>query len=304
MLICRTPAEMFAACRYVRNARRGGSRTLGLVPTMGALHAGHMALVAAARAECEIVAASIFVNPTQFAPGEDYASYPRTFDEDCRQLEDAGTDLIFAPSVAEMYPSRNTTLIDPGPIATRLDGASRPGHFCGVATIVARLFHIVSPDRAYFGQKDAAQVAVIRHLVRDLNFATHIAVCPIVREPDGLAMSSRNRYLSTTERTQALILHRALRAAQVLAAAGETSAAALHLAMLQTFNTASQPGCPIHDSSIVLGGNSETRLDYAAVVDPDTLLPRTDTSHGALLAVAAWIGTTRLIDNLLLPTHN
>jgi pantoate--beta-alanine ligase len=287
MLICRTPSEMQAACRHIHGAQRGGSRLLGLVPTMGALHAGHLSLVAAARAECEIAAASIFVNPTQFAPGEDFDAYPRSFSDDCRQLEAAGVDLLFAPSAAEMYPSGNTTLIDPGPIASRLDGASRPGHFRGVATIVTRLFNIVAPDRAYFGQKDAAQVAVIRHIVRDLNLATHIVVCPTVREPDGLAMSSRNRYLSPADRTRALILFRALNAARNLAAQPGLSTTALRSAMLEVF--AADPALT---------------LDYAAIVDPITLLPVDNLVHGALVAVAAWIGQTRLIDNLLLPPTN
>lgn len=280
MLICATPAEMHAACRDLRAA----GRSLGLVPTMGALHAGHLSLVSAALAGCDAVASSIFVNPMQFGPNEDYAAYPRTFDEDCRQLESAGVQLLFAPSAADMYSPGNTTFVDPGDIGTRLDGASRPGHFRGVATIVSRLFHIVAPDRAYFGQKDAAQVAVLRHMVRDLNFPVELVICPIFREPDGLAMSSRNRYLSPAERTRALVLSRALAAAKALAADGETSAERLRAAMLQVFAT-----------------DSETRLDYAAVVDPDTLLPIPDARRSALLAVAAWIGTTRLIDNALLP---
>ena len=213
MLIPTTPAEMHAACGDLRRSNSLGPTVLGLVPTMGALHAGHLSLVSAAVAECDAVAVSIFVNPTQFGPNEDYAAYPRTFDEDCRKLEAAGVPLLFAPSAAEMCPRRQHTFVDTGDIGTRLDGASRPGHFRGVATIVARLFHIVAPDRAYFGQKDAAQVAVLRRMVRDLNFPIHLAVCPIFREPDGLALSSRNRYLSPAERQRALILSRALRAA-------------------------------------------------------------------------------------------
>jgi pantoate--beta-alanine ligase len=279
MILCTTTAEMHTACRD----HRASGNTLGLVPTMGALHSGHMSLVTAARADCDHVAASIFVNPTQFGPKEDFASYPRTFDEDRRKLEDAGVDILFAPPVAEMYPPGNTTFVDPGEIATRLDGASRPGHFRGVATIVARLFNIVQPDRAYFGQKDAAQVAVLRHIVRDLNLPAHIAVCPIVREPDGVAMSSRNRYLSPDERKNATVLIRALRAAESLAHAGETSAESLRNAILTFFPP-----------------NPDLRLDYAEIVDPNTLLPVPDTSHSALLAVAAFIGTTRLIDNLLI----
>jgi pantoate--beta-alanine ligase len=280
MILTRTPSEVHSACRDLRTSRH----TLGLVPTMGALHAGHLSLVAAARAQNDAVAASIFVNPTQFGPNEDFASYPRTFDEDVHKLTDAGVDILFAPSAADIYPPGNTTFVDPGPIATRLDGASRPGHFRGVATIVTRLFNIVAPDRAYFGQKDAAQVAVLRHIVRDLNLPVSLVVCPIVREPDGLALSSRNRYLSPAERTRALILSRALRAAESLALAGETSAETLRATMLAVFTA-----------------DPEATLDYAAVVDPDTLLPIADTRDGALLAVAAHIGATRLIDNLILP---
>ncbi len=280
MLLCLTPAEMQAACRSLR----ASGRTIGLVPTMGALHAGHLSLVAAAQGQCDIVAASIFVNPTQFGPTEDYAAYPRTFDEDFQKLAAAGVHALFAPSAEGMYPPGTTTSVDPGELGNRLDGASRPGHFRGVATIVARLFHIVQPDRAYFGQKDAAQIAVLRRMVRDLNFPIHLVACPIVREPDGLALSSRNRYLSIDERRRAGVLSRALATAESLAHNGETSAEVLRAALLATLAT-----------------DPLLRLDYAAVVDPDTLLPLAETSHGALLAVAAWIGGTRLIDNLLLP---
>jgi pantoate--beta-alanine ligase len=250
---------------------------------MGALHEGHLSLVSAAMAGNDAVAVSIFVNPTQFGPNEDYDTYPRDFDADCQKLTDAGVHLLFAPSAADMYPSGNTTYVDVGELGTRLDGASRPGHFRGVATIVSRLFNIVQPDRAYFGQKDAAQVAVLRRMVRDLNIPVEIAVRPIFREPDGLAMSSRNRYLSPDERQHALILHRALRAAEESARAGETSAERLRWAMLAVF-----------------AGDPDIRLDYAEVVDPDTLLQLDDTRNSTLLAVAAWVGTTRLIDNLLL----
>jgi len=279
MLLCKTVAEMHAACRSLRNAEH----TLGLVPTMGALHGGHLSLVTAALAECDAVVASIFVNPTQFGPGEDYEAYPRDFDADCRKLESAGVHALFAPSTEEMFPSGTTTFVDTGELGTRLDGASRPGHFRGVATIVARLFHIVQPVRAYFGQKDAAQAAVLRRMVRDLNFPVHLVVCLIVRESDGLALSSRNRYLSPNERSRALILSRALAAARQLAQQGETRAEVVRAAMLTTFAT-----------------DAELRVDYAAVVDPDTLLPLDEITHGALIAVAAWIGSTRLIDNLLL----
>ena len=275
----RTPAEMHAACRELR---RSGS--LGLVPTMGALHEGHMSLISAARAGNRAVAVSIFVNPTQFGPNEDYDAYPRDLEADCRKLTEAGVDLLFAPSAAAMYPPGNTTYVDVGELGTRLDGASRPGHFRGVATIVSRLFHVVQPDRSYFGQKDAAQVAVLRQMVRDLNIAVEMVVCPVYREADGLAMSSRNRYLSAEERRRALVLHRALYAAEKMAQAGESSAEALRATMLRVF-----------------AGEPEVRLDYAAVVEPDTLLPVDDVGSGALVAVAAWVGNTRLIDNLLLP---
>jgi pantoate--beta-alanine ligase len=279
MIVCTTPAEMQGATHQLRNT----SRRLGLVPTMGALHAGHLSLISAACVDCDFVTASIFVNPTQFGPNEDYEAYPRDFEEDCRKLESAGVHILFAPSAADMYPPGNTTFVDPGDIGNRLDGASRPGHFRGVATIVSRLFHIVAPDLAYFGQKDAAQVAVLRRMVRDLNFPVGLVVCPIFREPDGLAMSSRNRYLSSDERTRALILSRALSAAEQLAHTGETSADRLRQAMLDVFAT-----------------DPLTRLNYAEIVAPDTLLPVAEATKGTLIAVAAWVGNTRLIDNLLL----
>lgn len=269
---------MQLACRDLR--RRG---TLGFVPTMGALHDGHLSLVRRAQTECDAVAASIFVNPAQFAAGEDYETYPRTFEEDCAKLGSEGVNLLFAPNAAEMYASGSTTIVEVPGIGDRLDGASRPGHFRGVATVVAKLFHIVGPDRAYFGQKDAAQVAVLRAMIRDLNFPVQLVACPIVREHDGLAMSSRNRNLSVHDRQRALILHRALRAAGELLETGEMRSEILEGAMKE-----------------VLASDQNVRLDYAAVVDPNTLLPVEDISQGALIAVAAWVGSTRLIDNLLL----
>jgi pantoate--beta-alanine ligase len=282
MKICRTAAEMREACRGLMRS----GKTLGFVPTMGALHDGHLSLITAARAACDAVAVSIFVNPTQFAPGEDFDNYPRTFEEDCRKLEAAGVQVLFAPEAAEMYPEGATTFVEVGGIGDRLDGASRPGHFRGVATVVSKLFHIVGPDRAYFGQKDAAQVAVLRAMVRDLNFPLELVVCPTFREQDGLALSSRNRYLSAGERSQALQLSRALRHAEELAVRGETNAETLRAAMLET-----------------LAAEPEIRLDYAAIVNPDTLEPLADVSQGGLLALAAWVGKTRLIDNLVLPAR-
>lgn len=278
MQVITSVREMQQACRALRS-----SRTLGFVPTMGALHAGHLSLVRRALSDCDMAAASIFVNPTQFAPGEDYDTYPRTFEDDCAKLEASGIDLLFAPSAFEMYPAGATTFVEVADLGDRLDGASRPGHFRGVATIVTKLFNIVAPDRAYFGQKDAAQVAVLRAVVRDLNFPIQLIACPIVRESDGLAMSSRNRNLSKADRSRALILHYALQDADKLLRAGETNAEVLLAAMLAVF-----------------AKDHAVHLDYAAIVDPLTLLPVTDTVHGALLAVAAWVGSTRLIDNLLI----
>jgi pantoate--beta-alanine ligase len=279
MRVVETIAEMRSACRALRLP----GRTLGLVPTMGALHEGHLSLVRAARASCDLVAASIFVNPAQFAAHEDLDKYPRTFEADCAMLEAEGVDLVFAPSVAEMYPAGASTWITVEGVGDRLDGASRPGHFRGVATVVGKLFHIVAPTHAFFGQKDAAQLAVLRKMVRDLNFDLEIIGCPIVREADGLAMSSRNRYLSLEERKAATVLHRALRTASDLVSAGVTSAAELRQAMVAVI--ASEPGA---------------KIDYVAVVDPDTLEDIRDVVDGGLLGVAVIFGTTRLIDNLRL----
>ncbi len=222
-LICDTIEDMRAACRAVR---RGGQR-LGFVPTMGALHEGHLSLVRAAKTSCDVVAASIFVNPAQFGPNEDLAKYPRDFERDSNLLAQEGVELIFAPSVEEMYPPGAATWVTVEDLSGKLDGRSRPGHFRGVTTVVAKLFHIVEPDAAFFGQKDAAQLAIIRRMVRDLNFSVEIIACPIVRETDGLAMSSRNAYLDPVQRQQALVLRRALLRVQKSWEAGEREAATL-----------------------------------------------------------------------------
>jgi pantoate--beta-alanine ligase len=281
--IVRTIAETRAALRELRS--RGLS--IGLVPTMGALHEGHLSLVRAARAACDAVVVSIFVNPTQFGPNDDFAKYPRTFEADCAALERAGVDLIFAPTSEEMYPQGKSghasTFVDVEDLSGRLDATSRPGHFRGVATVVAKLFNIVGPDKAFFGQKDAAQVAVLKKMARDLNFGLELVVCPVVREPDGLAMSSRNRYLSPEERRQALVLNRALREVERLAGDGLTRARDLVTA-----------------ARAVLATEPQVRVDYCKVVDPETLEDVADVSPGALVAVAATVGTTRLIDNVLL----
>ena len=266
--------------RAGRDARRKG--TLGLVPTMGALHEGHLSLVRRALAENEVVAASIFVNPLQFAPNEDLAKYPRTFEDDCAQLEREGVALLFAPTTEEMYVVGAATVVDPGPIAIRLDGASRPGHFVGVATVVAKLFHIVRPDNAYFGEKDAAQLAVLRQMVRDLNFDLELVACPIVRDRDGLALSSRNRYLTAGERTTALALSQTLSSLYTRIAGGEQRST-----MLLRQATAE---VEVHRGIV---------LDYLAIVDAGTLLPVTKAVSGVLIAIAARVGETRLIDNFI-----
>jgi len=201
MLTVKTIAGARAAVARLRVERH----CIGLVPTMGALHEGHLSLVRAAKAACDAVVATIFVNPTQFAPGEDFSTYPRRFEADCALLEAEGVDVVFAPEAAEMYPAGASTIVEVEEISDRLDGLSRPGHFRGVATVVAKLFNIVQPDKAFFGQKDAAQVAVLRHMVRDQNYNLELVVCPTVRETDGLAMSSRNHYLSADERRSALV---------------------------------------------------------------------------------------------------
>ena len=265
-----------------RAVRREGKR-LALVPTMGALHEGHLSLVRAARAACDVVAASIFVNPTQFGPNEDLAKYPRSFERDCEMLEREGVEFVFAPSVEEMYPAGAVTWVTVEELSGKLDGGSRPGHFRGVTTVVAKLFHIVEPDKAFFGQKDAAQVAIIRRMVRDLNLPVEIVVCPIVREADGLAMSSRNAYLGPEERKRAVVLHRALVRVQRMVEAGERDVGPLSAAGIYEF-----------------ARESSVRLDYFEIVNPDTLDPVEDVSRGALVAVAAYVGATRLIDNILL----
>jgi pantoate--beta-alanine ligase len=279
MQVLTTVREMREACRAIR--RNGQS--LGLVPTMGALHAGHIALVRAARSQCDVVAASIFVNPTQFGPNEDFAKYPRTFEQDCAILTNEGVALVFAPPPDEMYPTGASSFVEVESVGDRLDGASRPEHFRGVATVVAKLFHIAAPDKAFFGQKDAAQVAMLRRMVRDLNFDLELIVCPTVREPDGLALSSRNRYLSAEERTRALALSSALNAISAAYRAGQKDVARL-----------------LESGHNAIAAEPEVCIDYLAIVDWDTLLPLTEARPGALVAVAAHVGSTRLIDNTIL----
>lgn len=254
------------------------------MPTLGALHAGHGSLIrAAAEARPGRVAVTIFVNPTQFGPNEDFAKYPRTFKADCALAEREGATVIFAPSVEEMYPAAASTFVEVEGLSDRLDGQSRPGHFRGVATVVAKLMIAAEADLAFFGQKDAAQVAVLRRMVTDLRLGTTIVVCPIVREADGLALSSRNAYLSPHERRQALILNRAIRRVEALVADGERSGQSL-----------------IDAARSVFAEEPEVRVAYIEPVDWKTLWPVLIAAPGTLFAVAAWVGSTRLIDNTIL----
>jgi len=257
---------------------------VGFVPTMGFLHEGHLSLVRAARAECASVVVSIFVNPTQFGPNEDLSRYPRDLPRDLEMLKHAKADLVWMPTAEEMYPPGFQTWVTVDEITQPLEGGMRPGHFRGVATVVAKLFNAVQPDKAYFGQKDAQQAAVIRRMVRDLNFKLDVVVCPIWREPDGLAMSSRNIYLNADERRAATVLHKALTAAQDTYTAGERDAEKIRQTMTQTIQ--SEP---------------LARLQYVSCADPETLEEIQGTiSAQALLSMAVFFGKTRLIDNLLL----
>jgi pantoate--beta-alanine ligase len=271
MRVVRTPAE-------VRAELAGAERPLGLVPTMGALHAGHLALIRRARAENATVVASVFVNPLQFGPHEDFERYPRAFDSDVAQLRDAGVDLVYAPDVATMYPPGFTTAVDPGPVGERYEGTLRPGHFRGVATVCTKLFATVRPERAYFGAKDAQQVAVLQRVVGDLDIGVELVVLPTVREPDGLALSSRNAYLDPGERAAAPALHRALDAIADAVRSGERDA-----------------------QRAVARGRVELRPPlreaYLDVVDPRTFAPEAEIGVPALAIGSAWLGTTRLIDN-------
>ena len=278
MKICATISEARAACRDAR----AGRKRLGLVPTMGALHEGHLSLVRAAKG-CDAVAVSIFVNPTQFGPTEDLSKYPRQFDRDCQLLEKEGVEILFAPSVEEIYPDGQVTWVLVEGLSEKLDGRSRPGHFRGVTTIVAKLFHIIEPDAAFFGQKDAAQLALIRRMVQDLNFRIEVVACPIVRESDGLAMSSRNAYLNREERGRALVLQRSLQQVQQEFQKGERIAARL-----------------IATAKKVFAREPQVVLDYFEIVDPDTLDPVERISKKTLVTVAAYAGSTRLIDNTVL----
>ncbi|MEW6197937.1 MAG: pantoate--beta-alanine ligase [Planctomycetota bacterium] len=270
-----------AATRAAVAAARAAGRSIGLVPTMGYLHAGHLSLVAAARRDGHFVVASLFVNPTQFGPHEDYDRYPRDTAGDLQKCEQAGVELVFMPDVPAMYPPDAATTVHVARLTDTLCGPCRPGHFDGVATVVAKLFNIVQPDVAYFGQKDAQQLAVIRRMVRDLDFPLRIVGCPTVREPDGLAMSSRNAMLSPDERQRATALYRALTAARARIVAGEQDPATVVAAMRRLIEEA-----------------DPTTIDYISIVDPETMQPLDRIGGPVLIALAVRLGATRLIDNL------
>jgi pantoate--beta-alanine ligase len=272
-----------AHVRAAVGAVRKAGKAIGYVPTMGALHAGHASLLNAARRECAYVVASIFVNPKQFGPNEDFTRYPRTWEADVALCQSEGVDLLFAPPVEAVYPPGFRTQVEVTGLQDVLDGQSRPGHFRGVATVVLKLFNIVQPGFAYFGQKDAQQVCIIQKMMRDLELPITLRICPTVREPDGLALSSRNAYLSPSERRQATCLYRALARAAEMLADGVRDATKLIVALRS-----------------VIEAEADARVDYVALADPETLEPVAEVRRPMLALVAVKIGSTRLIDNLLL----
>ena len=277
MQVINSTPQMAQACREA-------SRPLGLVPTMGALHAGHLSLVDHARANDATVAVSIFVNPTQFGPGEDFDEYPRDLDGDLELLRQHGVDLVFTPDVSEVYPEGFETSVDVGPLADRLEGAARPGHFQGVATVVSKLFNITRPDRAYFGQKDGQQTVVIRKFARDLDTGVDVVVLPTVREADGLAMSSRNVRLNPEQRSAAAVVYQALSAARNTWQSGATGANALRSVARKVL-----------ESEPLLDG-----IDYVSIADADTLEELEQVSGRAMLSAAVRLGNIRIIDNVML----
>lgn len=283
MKIITSPKEMQA---YVKRARADG-KTVGLVPTMGAFHEGHLSLMRRARAENDIVVTSIFVNPTQFGPKEDYNAYPRDLENDSKMAEKIGVDVIFAPSVKDMYPQGYATFVNVERITEKMCGASRPGHFRGVATVVTKLFNIIPAHKAYFGQKDAQQCVVIKRMSEDLNFDIDIVILPTVRENDGLAMSSRNKYLSDEERRSALVLFKSLSMAKELIRSGELNSEKIRQKMLDIINAE-----PL------------ARVDYISIVDAETLEDLNEIKDNTLIALAVFIGKTRLIDNIIIDQIN
>jgi len=276
-------AKTIAHVRAAVGQARGKGRTIGLVPTMGALHKGHVSLIRAARRDCSYVVVSIFVNPTQFGPGEDFDRYPRPIQEDLRICSEEAVDLVFAPSAKEMYGEPTLTWVEVEGLTDTLCGRFRPGHFRGVTTVCAKLFNIVQPDKAYFGQKDAQQAVVIQRMVQDLNMPLQIVVCPTIREPDGLASSSRNQYLSAQHRQQAPVLYKALCHGARLAREGLRDPDRIIEAIRSVMNEA-----------------PDMRVQYISIVDPQTLQPLACVSGKALIAAAVYLGDTRLIDNIQL----
>ena len=268
--------------RLVANARAGGAEIVGLVPTMGALHEGHYSLIDAARQQCDFVVVSIFVNPTQFAPNEDFRNYPRPVENDLSGCESHGVDAIFAPSAGEMYPDGFAATVNVAGLSDTMEGHSRPGHFDGVCTVVAKLFNIVGPDVAYFGAKDYQQSAVIRKMVADLDMPLRIAVCPIVREADGLAMSSRNAYLDDAERAQSPALYESLRLAEQIIHKGERTAAEV----IESVRSLLADNAPLGE------------IDYVAIVDPDSLAAVEEIEDDVVIALAVKFPSARLIDNM------
>lgn len=277
--------ERIEPLRIALEEPRRGGKGIALVPTMGALHEGHLALIDRARERSATVVMSLFVNPLQFGPNEDFARYPRDREGDARLAEARGVDILFAPQPDELYRGGRAITVTPTALATRWDAASRPGHFSGVLTVVAKLFNIVQPDVAVFGQKDIQQATLIRAMVRDLDFPIHIVVAPTVREKDGVALSSRNAYLSAPDRKRARVLSRAIFAMRDAFDAGESSSAALEAL-----------------GNAVVAVESTVKLEYLAVMDPATLEPAPVAAAGSIVAIAARVGTTRLIDNVILGT--
>ncbi|HOJ89215.1 MAG TPA: pantoate--beta-alanine ligase [Pseudothermotoga sp.] len=278
MRVIKTTTEMKKLAEELRK-----EKTIGFVPTMGYLHEGHLSLVKRSKKENDVTVVSIFVNPTQFGPNEDYTSYPRDLNRDLALLEGEGVDFVFAPEVEEMYPRDYSTYVNEESLSRHLCGRSRPGHFKGVCTIVTKLFNVVKPHRAYFGQKDAQQFRVIRRMVRDLNMDVEVVECPIVREPDGLAMSSRNVYLSNQERSQAVALSKALNLAENLYRSGERNASRI-----------------VEKIKDYLSSFDKLKIDYVEIVDEESLEPLTQINKKAIVALAVWVGKARLIDNTIL----
>ncbi|MCP4710115.1 MAG: pantoate--beta-alanine ligase [Planctomycetes bacterium] len=274
--------DTIAQTRQHIAAARTAGKTIGCVPTMGGLHQGHLSLIRRCRDECDFAVATLFVNPTQFAPNEDLDNYPRPFETDAKLCRDIGLDLIFAPDDRQMYPDKNLTWVNIDKISAGLCGASRPDHFRGVCTVVAKLFNIVTPDIAYFGQKDAQQLAIIRRMVTDLNFPIEIRSCPIVRDEDGLALSSRNQYLNPQQRPQAPCLYHALNCAHDLITSGTQNVADIISAM-----------------TAIVEQSSHARIDYISIVDSELLQPLKQIDRPVLVALAVYFGSTRLIDNIV-----